>query len=261
MELKDKVAIVTGGATGIGRALCRRFAKEGARVVVADIDEQGATEVAESIDGLAIKTDVSVEADVIRLVAKATESFGRIDLFCSNAGIALDGGPEASDDGWQRIWGVNVMGHIYAARAVLPQMLERGDGYLLQTASAAGLLTQVGSAPYSVTKHAAVAFAEWLAITYGDQGIKVSCLCPQGVRTNMLEQARGGAFLRDGALDPDRVAGIVVAGLRTECFLILPHPEVLEYFRRKSDDYDRWIRGMRRLNEHVKAVIAEEEGQ
>jgi NAD(P)-dependent dehydrogenase (short-subunit alcohol dehydrogenase family) len=261
MELKDKVAVVTGGATGIGRALCRRFASAGARVVVADIDEQGANEVAQSIDGLAVKTDVSVEADVIRLVAKTTESFGRIDLFCSNAGIALDGGPEASDDGWQRIWGVNVMAHIYAARAVLPQMLERGDGYLLQTASAAGLLTQVGSAPYSVTKHAAVAFAEWLAITYGDRGIKVSCLCPQGVRTNMLEQARGGAFLRDGALDPDRVAGIVVAGLRDECFLILPHPEVLEYFRRKSDDYDRWIRGMRRLNEHVKAIIADEEGQ
>lgn len=260
MELKDKVAVVTGGATGIGRALCRRFAQEGAQVVVADIDEQGATEVAESIAGLAVKTDVSIEAEVIQLVAKATESFGRVDLFCSNAGIALDGGPEASDQGWQRIWSVNVMAHIYAARAVLPQMLERGQGYLLQTASAAGLLTQVGSAPYSVTKHAAVAFAEWLAITYGDQGIKVSCLCPQGVRTNMLERARGGAFLRDGALDPERVAGMVVAGLRDECFLILPHPEVLEYFRRKSDDYDRWIRGMRRLNEHVKAVIAEEEG-
>jgi len=260
MELKDKVAVVTGGASGIGRALCRRFAQEGAQVVVADVDEQGATEVAESIAGLAVKTDVGVEADLIQLVTKATESFGRVDLFCSNAGIALDGGPEASDDGWQRIWSVNVMAHIYAARAVLPQMLERGDGYLLQTASAAGLLTQVGSAPYSVTKHAAVAFAEWLAITYGDQGIKVSCLCPQGVRTNMLERARGGAFLREGALDPDRVAGIVVAGLRAEGFLILPHPEVLEYFRRKSDDYDRWIRGMRRLNEHVKAIIAEEEG-
>lgn len=259
MELKDKVAVVTGGATGIGRALCRRFAQEGAQVVVADMDEQGATEVAESINGLAVKCDVSREADVQQLVASATERFGRIDLFCSNAGIGLDGGPEASDEGWQQIWSVNVMAHIYAARAVLPQMLERGDGYLLQTASAAGLLTQVGSAPYSVTKHAAVAFAEWLAITYGDQGIKVSCLCPQGVRTNMLEQARGGAFLREGALDPDRVAAIVVGALRAECFLILPHPEVLDYFRRKSDDYDRWIRGMRRLNERVKTMIAEAE--
>jgi NAD(P)-dependent dehydrogenase (short-subunit alcohol dehydrogenase family) len=181
--------------------------------------------------------------------------------YAINAGIAVVGGLEASNEEWQRIWEVNVMAHVYAARAVLPQMLERGDGYLLQTASAAGLLTQVGSAPYSVTKHAAVAFAEWLAITYGDQGIKVSCLCPQGVRTNMLERARGGAFLRDGALDPDRVADIVVAGLRAESFLILPHPEVLDYFRRKSDDYDRWIRGMRRLNEKVKAIIAEAEGQ
>jgi len=257
MELKDKVAVVTGGATGIGRALCRRFARDGARVVVADIDEVGASQVAESIAGLAVRTDVSREEDVVQLVAQATERYGQVDLFCSNAGIALDGGPEASDDGWERIWKINVMAHIYAARAVLPQMLERGDGYLLQTASAAGLLTQVGSAPYSVTKHAAVAFAEWLAITYGEQGIKVSCLCPQGVRTNMLEQARGGGFLRDGALDPDRVADIVVAGLRGEHFLILPHPEVLEYFRRKSDDYDRWIRGMRRLNEKVKAIIAD----
>ena len=261
MELKDRVAVVTGGATGIGRALCRRFAGEGARVVVADLDEQGAIEVADSINGLAIKTDVSREADVIRLVARATESYGRVDLFCSNAGIALDGGPEASDDGWERIWKVNVLAHIYAARAVLPQMLERGDGYLLQTASAAGLLTQVGSAPYSVTKHAAVAFAEWLSITYGDQGIKVSCLCPQGVRTNMLERARGGGFLRDGALEAEQVADIVIAGLRAESFLILPHPEVLDYFRRKSDDYDRWIRGMRRLNEKVKALVAEAEGQ
>ena len=258
MELRDKVAVVTGGATGIGRALCRRFASEGARVVVADIDGAGAAEVAASVNGLAVAANVAVEADVIGLVAKATETFGRVDLFCSNAGIALDGGPEASDDGWQRIWGVNVMAHIYAARAVLPQMLARGDGYLLQTASAAGLLTQVGSAPYSVTKHAAVAFAEWLAITYGERGVKVSCLCPQGVRTNMLERARGGAFLRDGALDPDEVAAVVVAGLRDERFLILPHPEVLDYFRRKADDYDRWLRGMRRLDAHVKALIAEE---
>jgi NAD(P)-dependent dehydrogenase (short-subunit alcohol dehydrogenase family) len=261
MELRDKVAVVTGGATGIGRALCQRFAAEGARVIVADLDEAGAAKVAHSIDGVAIAGNVAVEVDVMNLVARTTETFGRVDLFCSNAGIALDGGPEASDDGWQRIWNVNVMAHIYAARAVLPQMLRRGDGYLLQTASAAGLLTQVGSASYSVTKHAAVAFAEWLAITYGEQGIKVSCLCPQGVRTNMLERARGGAFLREGALDPDEVAGIVVDGLRDERFLILPHPEVLDYFRRKADDYDRWIRGMRRLDAHVKALIAEEEGR
>lgn len=260
MELRDKVAVVTGGATGIGRALCRRFAMEGARgVVVADLDGDGAAQVASEIDGLAVTADVSVEADIINLVAKTGERYGQVDLFCSNAGIGVDGGAEVSDADWQRIWNINFMAHVYAARAVLPQMLERGQGYLLHTASAAGLLTQVGSAPYSVTKHAAVAFAEWLSITYGERGIKVSCLCPQGVRTNMLEQARGGAFLREGALDPEQVADTVVTGLAEERFLILPHPEVAEYFRRKADDYDRWIRGMRRLQSKVQAMIEQDE--
>jgi len=258
MKLRDKVAVVTGGATGIGRALCRRFASEGARgVVVADLDGDGATSVAREIDGLALTTDVSLEADIINLIEKTNERYGQVDLFCSNAGIGVDGGPEVSDPEWQRIWNINFMAHVYAARAVLPQMLERGEGYLLQTASAAGLLTQVGSAPYSVTKHAAVAFAEWLAITYGERGIKVSCLCPQGVRTNMLEQARGGAFLREGALAPEQVADSVVRGLAEERFLILPHPEVEEYFQRKAADYDRWIRGMRRLQAKVQAMIEE----
>lgn len=256
MELIDKVVIVTGAATGIGRALCRRFAAENARaVVVADLDGDGAASVASEINGLAVTTDVSDEADIIDLVRKANERYGQIDLFCSNAGIGVDGGAEASDEDWQRIWQINFMAHVYAARAVLPQMLERGEGYLLQTASAAGLLTQVGSAPYSVTKHAAVSFAEWLAITHGEQGIRVSCLCPQGVRTNMLERAKGGAFLREGALDPEQVAETVVAGIRDERFLILPHPEVAEYFRRKADDYDRWIKGMRRLQAKVKTMI------
>jgi NAD(P)-dependent dehydrogenase (short-subunit alcohol dehydrogenase family) len=260
MELRDKIIIVTGGATGIGRALCRRFAMEGARgVVVADLDGDGAAQVASEIDGLEITADVSREADIINLVAKTNERYGQVDLFCSNAGIGVDGGAEVSDKDWQRIWNINFMAHVYAARAVLPQMLERGQGYLLHTASAAGLLTQVGSAPYSVTKHAAVAFAEWLAITYGERGIKVSCLCPQGVRTNMLEQARGGAFLREGALDPEQVADTVVTGLAEERFLILPHPEVAEYFRRKADDYDRWIRGMRRLQSKVQAMIEQGE--
>lgn len=256
MELRDKVAVVTGGANGIGRALARRFAAEGARgVVVADLDGDKLAHVAKEIGGLAVATDVSVEADIINLVAKANERYGQIDLFCSNAGIGLDGGPEVSDEGWQRILGINFMAHIYAARAVLPQMLARGDGYLLQTASAAGLLTQIGSAPYSVTKHAAVSFAEWLAITYGDAGIKVSCLCPQGVRTNMLESARGGgSFLRAGAVTPEAVAEAVVAAIRAEQFLVLPHPEVLEYFRRKADDYDRWIKGMRRLQVKVQGM-------
>ena len=250
MNLKGKVAVVTGGASGIGRALCRRFAAEGAAgVVVADLNAEGAARVAAEVGGLALAVDVSVEADLARLAAQAVERYGRIDLFCSNAGIGTGGGIEAPDDAWQRIWEVNLMSHVYGARAVLPAMLERGEGYLLQTASAAGLLTQVGSAPYSVTKHAAVAFAEWLAITYGDAGIKVSCLCPQGVRTPMLEEAetRGGSFLLEGALDPEAVAGAVVTGLAEERFLILPHPEVAEYFRRKAQDYDRWLRGMRRF--------------
>ncbi|MGO4880818.1 MAG: SDR family oxidoreductase [Bryobacteraceae bacterium] len=252
MRLADKVAVVTGGATGIGRALCRRFAAENARsVVVADIDGEGAEQVSREIGGLAVRTDVSRESDIQELVARATEKFGAIDLFCSNAGIAMEGGVEASDADWQRIWSINLMAHVYAARAVLPGMLARGEGYLLQTASAAGLLTQVGSAPYSVTKHAAVSLAEWLSITYGDRGIRVSCLCPQGVRTNMLAEARHGHLLRDGAVEPEQVADAVIAGLAEECFLILPHPEVAGYLRRKADDYDRWLRGMRRMQAKI----------
>ncbi|HET9532188.1 MAG TPA: SDR family oxidoreductase [Blastocatellia bacterium] len=253
MQLRDRVVVVTGGASGIGRSLCRRFHAEGARaVVVADIDAEGAASLAEEVSGLSVATDVSRESDVARLVSQTIEAYGRIDLFCSNAGIGIDGGEQASNEDWQRIWEINFMAHVYAARAVLPAMLERGEGYLLQTASAAGLLTQIGSAPYSVTKHAAVAFAEWLAITYGDQGIKVSCLCPQGVRTRMLETARGGGFLREGALDPEEVAQCVVQAIDEERFLILPHPEVAEYFRRKADDYDRWLRGMRRLQRQLR---------
>lgn len=251
MILKDKVAVVTGGGRGIGRALCRRFAAEGARaVVVSDLDRDKAVEVAEEIGGMALSADVSNEADVVRLVEQTINAHGQIDLFCSNAGVGgMAGGAEVPNQAWEQIWGVNVMAHIYAARHVLPHMLERGEGYLLQTASAAGLLTQVGSAPYSVTKHAAVAFAEWLSITYGERGIKVSCLCPQGVRTRMLlgEDGKGENFLVAGSLEPEEVAEIVVKGLAEERFLILPHPEVGEYFRRKADDYDRWIRGMRRL--------------
>jgi len=250
MKLDHKVTVVTGGANGIGRALCRRFAAEGARgVVVADLDASGAAAVAREIGGLAVTADVSREGDVVELAARATAAYGAIDLFCSNAGIALEGGIDTPAADWQRIWNINVMAHVYAARAVLPAMLERGDGYLLQTASAAGLLTQIGSAPYAVTKHAAVAFAEWLAVTYGDRGIRVSCLCPQGVRTNMLIEAQAGAgrFLLEGALEPEQVAEAVVAGLDREHFLILPHTEVGEYFQRKADDYDRWLRGMRRM--------------
>ncbi|HUE05487.1 MAG TPA: SDR family NAD(P)-dependent oxidoreductase [Bryobacteraceae bacterium] len=256
MKLEGKVAVVTGGASGIGRALCRRFAAEGARnVVVADVDGAGAEQVAREIGGLAVHTDVSREDEIVRLVERAIAAFGAIDLFCSNAGIVTEGGVETSDADWQRIWGINFMAHVYAARAVLPGMLARGEGYLLQTASAAGLLTQIGSAPYAVTKHAAVSLAEWLAVTYGDRGIRVSCLCPQGVRTGMLAGAERGPlrFLLEGALEPAQVADAVIAGLAAERFLILPHPEVAEYMRRKADDYDRWLRGMRRMQAQVPA--------
>src|ERR1700732_3112988 len=245
MKLKDKVVIVTGGANGIGRALCYRFAAEGARgVVVADIEAGAAEQVANEIDGLAGAMDVRREVDFGRLVARATETYGPVDLFCSNAGIFVEGGVETPDDDWQRILEINIQAHIYAARAVLPAMLARGEGYLLQTASAAGLLTQIGSAPYAVTKHAAVALAEWLAMAHGDSGSKVSCLCPQGVRTRMLmgdDMSSTDSFLFEGSVSPEDVAEAVVKGLDEERFLILPHPEVAEYFRRKADDYDRWL--------------------
>src|SRR6058998_2356055 len=201
MRLKDKVAVVTGGANGIGRALCERFAAEGARgVVIADLDTDRAESLAKDIGGLAIKTNVAVEADIVNLVTRATAAYGQIDLFCSNAGIGTPGGADEPNEIWQRIWEVNVMAHIYAARHVLPVMLARGGGYILATASAAGLLTQIGSAPYSVTKHAAVAFAEWLAVTYGDRGVRVSCLCPMGVNTAMLHAGDAAVGAGGGAV-------------------------------------------------------------
>ena len=252
MLLADKVVIVTGGGNGIGAAMCRRFAGEGAKAVVAaDIDGAAAERVASEVRGLGVRTDVTRQSDLQRLVDEVISRHGAIDLFCSNAGIAIDGGAETSDAEWQRCWDVNVMAHVFAARAVLPRMLARGEGYLLQTVSAAGLLTHPHSATYTVTKHASLAFAEWLAIAYGDRGIGVSALCPQGVRTDMLRRAAAGGrtFLLDSALEPEQVADEVVKGLAAERFLILPHPEVAEYFRRKATDYDRWIRGMRKLRD------------
>jgi NAD(P)-dependent dehydrogenase (short-subunit alcohol dehydrogenase family) len=199
---------------------------------------------------LAIRTDVSHEADVKALVAITTETFGHIDLFCSNAGIFTMGGEEVDNDAWDRIWDINVMAHIFAARAVLPGMLARGEGYLLNTASAAGLLSQIGSAPYAVTKHAAVGFAEWLSITYGNRGIKVSVLCPQAVRTQMTANTRGGGVAGvDGMLEPEVLAQTVIETLEEERFLCLPHPQVLTYMQRKTADYDRWLGGMRRLQD------------
>lgn len=251
MQLDGRIAVVTGGANGIGRALCERFTREGARVVVVDLDAANANAVASDIGATAMAADVSVEADVARVVEQTEAEIGPIDLFCSNAGIGGGGDVDAPDDVWNSVWAVNVMAHVYAARAVLPHMLDRGEGYLLQTASAAGLLTNLGNAPYSATKHAAVGLAEWLAITYGDRGIRVSCLCPQGVRTNMLmgglDDLAGSSVAAQGVIEPDQVADAVVEGLADERFLILPHPEVATYLQRKVADYDRWLGGMRRL--------------
>lgn len=252
MEVRDRVAVVTGGGRGIGAAISRRLAAEGARaVVVADLDAGNAAAVAGEIGGLAVPTDVTVEAAVQALVARTIEAHGRIDLYCSNAGIGLGGGQEATDDAWERSWRVHTMAHVYAARALLPSMLERGEGYILGTVSAAGLLNHIGAAPYAVTKAAGLSFLEWLSIAYGDQGLRVSALCPQGVRTAMLEMEGDRPFLVEGALEPDQVAELVVEGLRAERFLILPHPEVAEYFQRRAGDHDRWLRGMRRLRHRV----------
>ena len=249
MKLEGSCVVITGAASGIGAALARRCARDGARgVVVADVQDDPLAQVAHDIDGLAVRCDVSDEGQVRALIDAAEERYGPIDLFCSNAGIVVPGGEDSPDRDWERSIGVNVLAHVYAARALVPKMLERGGGYLLQTASAAGLLTQIGSATYSVTKHAALAFAEWLAITYGERGLKVSVLAPQAVRTAMTAGVPGGGVAGvDGMLEPEAVADAVAAGLATESFLILPHPQVLEYFRRKADDYDRWIRGMQRL--------------
>ncbi|HEX6391411.1 MAG TPA: SDR family oxidoreductase [Solirubrobacteraceae bacterium] len=247
MELENKHVVVTGAASGIGRAMAQRFAAEGARVTRSDLVDID--------DGFAVRADVSREDEIKRLVEAARDQHGAIDVFCSNAGIGGPaGGPhETDDDAWQLTWDVNVMAHVRAARAVLPEMLERGDGYLLTTASAAGVLTQAGALAYSATKHAAVAIAEWLSITYADAGIKVSCLCPQGVKTPMLDEALeqpvGAHALRTGGafLEPDEVADAVVEGIGAERFYILPHPEVAQYMALKGADPERWLAGMRKL--------------
>ncbi len=258
MELKNRVIVVTGAARGIGRALATRFASaEPLAVFIADIDGLRLAEVAREIGATAIQCDVSRESDIHHLITHVESTHGRIDVFCSNAGIAVGGGPETPNDQWQRIWDVNVMSHVLVARHLLPGMLARKEGYIVGTVSAAGLLNHFFAAPYGVTKAAALSFFEWLAIVHGDAGIRVSCLCPQGVKTDMLaaEQAQLGVnFLTEGALEPEAVAQAVVQGIAEERFLILPHPEVAEYFRRKADDYDRWLRGVRRL--HKSLVVA-----
>ncbi len=253
MELKGRNLVVTGAGSGIGRALAERFAAERPNsLVLADLNLAAVQEVAEPLGAVAVQTDVGQESEIRALVEQA-KAAGPVDLFCSNAGVpGPPGGPEASDEEWQRTWEINVMSHIWAARALLPDMVQRGEGYLLNTASAAGLLTQVSALAYSVTKHAAVAVAEWLAITYGDAGIKVSCLCPQGVRTPMLELALedpvgAAALLADDVLEPSDVADVVLAGIREERFLILPHQAVAGHMALKAGQPDRWLRGMRKL--------------
>lgn len=263
MQLAGRVAVITGGAGGIGAALARRFATEKAEaVIVTDRDAGAAARVAESLgvpaEGLAV--DVSVEEQLQELVAAVEQRYGRIDLFCSNAGITAGAGVEAPDKLWSLAWSVNVMAHVYAARAVLPGMLARGEGYLLQTCSAAGLLTAVADAPYTATKHAAVGLAEWLAVTYGDRGIRVSALCPLGVRTPMLTEGLDADHLgarmvaASGAvIEPDDVAAAVIGGLAEERFLILPHPEVSTHMSRKAGDPDRWLNGIRGMTARVQA--------
>ena len=263
MRLRDRAVVVTGGGSGIGAALCRRFAAEGARgILVADLDASAAEAVAVEVGGIGVACDVTREADVASSVERARSEFGPIDLYCANAGIAVGmgtgtgtSGPFAPDADWTRSFDVHVMAHVYAARAVLPAMLERGEGYFLTTASAAGLLTDITGHAYSVTKHAAVGFAEWLAIAYGPQGLRVSCLCPQGVVTPLLEsvaaQMGGGGHLVPDAIEPDEVAEVVVTAIDREEFLILPHPVVKDYAIRRASDTDRWIHGMTRMRNRI----------
>jgi NAD(P)-dependent dehydrogenase (short-subunit alcohol dehydrogenase family) len=248
MDIRGKVAIVTGGASGIGAGLAKRFVAEGARgVVLADVNLERAQGVARDIGAVAMKCDVSLEADIQELVAATRKQFGQVDIYMSNAGIlGKPGGIELEDALWDKMWQIHGMAHVWAARAVVPEMVARGEGYFVVTASAAGLLNIVESAPYGVTKHASVAFAEWLRMAYGRRGVRVSCLCPQSVESDMTKDGAGSAGL-DGVLTAAQVAEDVVRVMREETFLVLPHPEVAKYFQAKGQDYDRWLGGMQKL--------------
>lgn len=259
MNLKDKTVVVTGGARGIGKALSQAFSDQGARVVVADILAEETSETAAALSGLAVTCDVSREEEIQQLVIAAESAYGPIDLFCSNAGICR-GEPEhsasASDETWQACWDIHVMAHVYAARAVLPSMLKRGEGYFVQMASAAGLLSQIGDAAYSASKHAAVGFAESLSITHGDDGIKVSVVCPQYVATPMLGYGEGEDTDQfPGVISPNQLAETVIEGIEAEKFLILPHPDVAQFIQYKTSDYDRWLGGMRKLRRKIVSEI------
>ena len=253
MELLNKVAVITGAGRGIGAALARHIAETGAAaVVVSDLHLKEAQTVANQIGGMAVACDVACEEDVQQLVSSAINEYGRIDILISNAGITVKGGLATSNQDWQKMWDVNVMSRLYAARAVIPHMLEQGAGYLVQTASAAGLLTEIGSASYSVTKHADVALAEWLSACYGRQGIKVSCICPMAVETDMIDVTDPvHRYLQLHSITADQAAAAIVTGIRDENFLILTHPEVAEFLAMKTGDYDRWLRGMQRLRQKL----------
>ena len=271
MDLTGRTVVVTGGASGIGKAMAERFAMEAAQaVVVADIDGAGAEAVAAGVAGAAIGVacDVTDEAAVNALIDRAESEFGQIDIFCANAGIGAGLGLDSPDEVWQQVMDVNLMAHVYAARRLVPGWLERGEGYFVSTASAAGLLSQIGDVTYTVSKHGAVAFAEWLQITYGGQGLRVSCLCPMGVDTPLVRrglelegpQGLGARIVATAGklLEPEDVAKDVMAAIREERFLILPHPEVREFYRRKGDDHDRWLNGMQRLQAYVEEQMAQQ---
>ena len=254
MELGDKVIVITGAGSGIGAAMASRFAREApAGMVIADLDLGAATDVAHKVGGVPFEIDVADSEANRRLVETTEDTFGPIDLFCANAGYGVSGSEQNDPSSWNQMWGVHLMAHVHAARSLVPGWLERGEGYFLSTASAAGLLTNLGAAEYSVTKHAAVAFAEWLAVTYGDRGIRVSCLCPQFVDTPLVASMDdlAGLITTAPVLDANEVAELVVKGLEEEKFLILPHPEVADFFQRKASDYDRWIGGMQKLRRTV----------
>lgn len=269
MNLEDRSVVVTGGASGIGRALASAFLDAGARgVTIADIDAGALAQTAAGLASArlnAIQCDVSSEKEVNALIAAAEDAFGATDVFMANAGVGSGDGLAADDDQWAGVLRVNVWSHIYAARALVPRWTDRGEGYFVATASAAGLLTQIGDAPYAVSKHACVAFAEWLAVTYGSRGLRVSCLCPMAVETPLLRGGLGGRGEEDLAtrtavatgeiLAPDDVATLVLQAMREERFLILPHPEVAEFARRKAADHDRWIAGMRRLQAEIERSV------
>jgi len=250
MVIKGSSIVVTGAAQGIGKGLAQKFADLGAaHVVCADIDLEGAKATADQIGGVSLHLDAGSEDSVKALIETVEDTIAPIDLFCSNAGILTMGGFEVSNDDWQKIWDINVMSHVWAARHLVPRMMKRGGGYMLNTASAAGLLNQIGAAPYGVTKHAAVGFAEWLAITYGDQGLGVSVLCPQAVRSEMTRGFEDSVASLDGMLEPDLVADYCVKAIENNEFLVLPHPQVKDYMQAKASNYGRWITGMQKLRQ------------